>query len=87
MWKVQITNPVTYLLRDTSGQVLKGGLYQHELSKTKYSDTYLIQKVVKKQGNRLLVRWLGFDKTHDSWINKKIWYYEIHQTEVYNLSC
>lgn len=71
VWKVQITNPITYLLRDTSGQVLKGGFYQHELSKTKYSDTYLIEKVVRKQGNRLLVRWLGFDKTHDSWINKK----------------
>lgn len=71
VWKVQNTNPITYLLRDTTGQVLKGGFYQHEISKTKFSDTYLIQKVVKKQGNRLLVRWLGFDKTHDSWISKK----------------
>lgn len=59
VWKVQITNPVTYLLRDNSGQVLKGGFYQHELSKTKYSDTYLIEKVFRKQGYRLLVRWLG----------------------------
>lgn len=71
VWKVQNTNPITYLLHDTTAQVLKGGFYQHELSKTKFSDTYLIQKVVKKQGNRLLVRWLGFDKTHDSWISKK----------------
>lgn len=71
VWRVQPTVPVTYVLKDTKGEILKGGFYQQELNKTKVPDTYLIEKVVKRQGDRLLVRWLGFDKTHDSWINKK----------------
>jgi hypothetical protein len=71
VWKVQPTNPVTYLLKDDKGEVLKGGFYQEELSKTKIKDTYLIEKVIRKKGDKLLVRWLGFDESHDSWIDKK----------------
>ena len=68
--KVQPTNPPTYILKDSKGEVLKGGFYQEELSKTKFSDTYLVQKVIRRKGDRLLVRWLGFDKSHDSWISQ-----------------
>lgn len=71
VWKIQQTNPPTYILKDHNGEVLKGGFYQEELSKSKFYDIYLIQKVLRKKGNKLLVRWLGFDKTHDSWIDKK----------------
>lgn len=60
-----------YILKDTKGELLKGGFYQQELSKTKLPDTYLIEKVVRRRGDRLLVRWLGFDENHDSWINIK----------------
>lgn len=70
VWKVQQTNPPTYILKDSNGEVLKGGFYQEELSKTKFSDIYLVEKVIKNKGDKLLVRWLGFDKTHDSWIDK-----------------
>jgi len=70
VWKVQPTLPVTYLLKDDKGEVLKGGFYNQELSKTKVNNTYLIEKVIRKRGDKLLVRWLGFDKSHDSWINK-----------------
>jgi len=71
VWKVQPTFPITYILKDDRGEILKGGFYKQELSKTKVDNTYLIEKVVRKKGDKLLVRWLGFDKTHDSWINKK----------------
>lgn len=70
VWKVQQTNPVTYILKDSVGKVLKGGFYQEELSKTKFDGIYLVEKVIRRRGNKLLVRWLGFDKTHDSWIDK-----------------
>lgn len=70
VWKVQQTNPPTYILKDYKSEVVKGGFYQEELSKTKFSDIYLVQKVLRKKGDKLLVRWLGFDKTHDSWIDK-----------------
>lgn len=71
VWKVQPSVPVTYILKDTKGELLKGGFYQQELSKTKIPDTYLIEKIVRRRGDRLLVRWLGFDENHDSWIHKK----------------
>lgn len=68
--KIQITNPVTYLLDDLQGQPIRGAFYEPELQKAKYSDVYLVEKILRKKGNKLLVRWLGFDKSHDSWINK-----------------
>jgi len=71
VWKVQHTQPVTYILKDSKGEILKGGFYQEELSKTRMKDIFLIEKVVKRKGDKLLVRWLGFDKSHDSWIDKK----------------
>lgn len=71
VWKVQHTNPPTYILKDFKGEVLKGGFYHEELSKTKFDDVYLVQKVIRRKGNKLLVRWLGFDSTHDSWIDEK----------------
>lgn len=71
IWKVQLTKPVTYLLKDDTGEILKGCFYQQELSKTHFDGIYLVEKVLKKRGDELFVRWLGFDKTHDSWIKKK----------------
>lgn len=69
VWKVQPTYPVTYILKDDNKKVLKGGFYQQELSHSKTGEVYLIEKVIKRKGNKLLVRWLGFDKSYDSWID------------------
>lgn len=70
VYKVQFTEPVTYILKDDRGEVVKGGFYEQELRTTKCGDTYLIEKVVRSSKDKVLVRWLGFDKTYDSWINK-----------------
>ena len=67
---VHPTEPVTYTLRDNTS-IMSGGFYEHELQKVKYKDVYLVEKVVKKKGNQLLVKWLGFDEKFNSWINKK----------------
>lgn len=69
--KVQITNPVTYLLNDYEQNPIKGGFYEAELQKAKYPDTYLVEKVVRKKNGKLYVKWLGFDSTHNSWIDEK----------------
>lgn len=68
--KVQVTNPVTYLLEDMKGDPIKGGFYEEELQKAADPDIYLVEKVLRKKGNKVLVRWLGLDKSHDSWIHK-----------------
>ncbi|XP_068087025.1 uncharacterized protein [Anabrus simplex] len=68
--KVQLTNPATYVLRDLAGQPIKGGFYAEELQKTQYPNSYLVEKVLRKRGNKLYVKWLGFNNTFNSWINK-----------------
>lgn len=67
--QVRITNPTTYLLEDMQGRPIKGGFYEEELQKTKTPDVYLVEKVIRKRGNKSYVKWLGFDSTHNSWID------------------
>lgn len=69
--RVQPTIPETYILRDSKGNLLHGGFYGHEMLKSKTGNVYLVEKVLKKRGDNLLIRWLGFDKSEDTWINKK----------------
>ena len=68
--QVNTETPVTYLLKDTSNAPILGRFYQEELRKAKYEDVYLVEKILKTRGDKVYVRWLGFDSTHDSWINK-----------------
>lgn len=68
--KVQSTYPLTYLIEDYQNQSIKGGFYGYELQKVKYDDVYLIEKILKKKGSKVFVKWLGFDNTHNTWINK-----------------
>lgn len=71
VYSIKHTLPTTYLLKDERGNTLLGGFYQEEMSKTQFGDTYLVEKIIKRKGNKVLVRWLGFDKSHDSWIDKQ----------------
>lgn len=68
--KVQLTNPTTYILEDDSGQHIQGAFYEYELQKTKHADVFLVEKVIRRKGQQLLVKWLGLDKKHNSWISK-----------------
>lgn len=65
---VKITNPTTYLLEDMQGSQIKGAFYTEELQKATYSDVYLVEKVLRRKGNLMFVKWLGLDKKHNSWI-------------------
>lgn len=69
--KVQITNPVTYLLQDYQNEPVKGGFYEYELLKVKNPNTYLVEKIIRRKADKVFVKWLGFDSSHNSWINKK----------------
>lgn len=67
---VMATSPVTYKLKDYRDQPIAGGFYEQELAKVKHPDVYLVEKVLKRGGNKLFVKWLGFSDSHNSWINK-----------------
>ena len=67
---IKNTNPTTYLLEDYEGHPIKGGFYEMELTKVKYPNHYLVQRVLKSRGDEVFVKWLGFSSKHNSWINK-----------------
>lgn len=62
------TDPITYLLDDYQGQRIEGSVYAEELQSVKHPNVYLIEKVIRKQGRRAYVKWLGFGPEHNSWI-------------------
>ncbi|XP_014296616.1 uncharacterized protein LOC106693442 [Microplitis demolitor] len=67
---VQNTNSTTYKLVDYQDKPIEGGFYVEELNKVKHPDVYLIEKIIKKRENKLYVKWLGFDSSHNTWIEK-----------------
>ena len=68
--KVQHTNPVTYLLEDYRKKSIAGAFYEHELHRANYPDVYLVEKVLRRRGDEVYVKWLGFDNSHNSWVHK-----------------
>lgn len=70
--KVQYnTDPITYLLSDYQNHEISGSVYAEELQMAKQSDVYLVEKIIRRQGNRAYVKWLGFSNDHNSWILAK----------------
>lgn len=68
--KIQHTTPITYLLKDLDGNEIKGCFYAHELQRVKYPDIFLIEKIIHRKGDKVFVKWLGFNSSHNSWIKK-----------------
>ena len=68
--RVKQTSPVTYKLKDYQDEPSAGDLYEEELLETEYPDVYLVEKVLKKRGDRAYVKWLGFDSSHNCWTDK-----------------
>ena len=65
------SRPPTYRLKDIRGEVLKGSFYEQELIPTKQVSIYLVEKVLRRKGDKVFVKWAGFDSTHNSWVSKK----------------
>lgn len=69
--KIQNTIPVTYLIEDAiNSQPILGAFYVQELQKTKHPNVYLVEKVIRRKGNKVLVKWLGLPPAENSWIDK-----------------
>ena len=68
--KVKDTVPWTYVINDLSGEGVIGTFYEKELKKTNQQE-FRIDKVIKKKGNKLYVKWKGYDNSFNSWIDKK----------------
>ena len=68
--KIQNTVPWTYLINDLNGGEIMGSFYEKELQKTDQKE-FRIEKVNKRKGEKLFVKWKGYDNSFNSWINKK----------------
>ena len=56
---------------DPNGEHIIGTFYEKELQKTNQKE-FRIQNVIKKKGNKLYVKWNGYDNYfNSSWIDKK----------------
>lgn len=69
--KIRRTSPFTYILEDDDGTTISGGFYEKELQRTKTPSMYIVEKILKRNNEKCYVKWLGFDSTYNSWINKK----------------
>ena len=65
---VRETVPRTYYLQDMDGKDIRGGFYAEEILPTRYPDTYLVERVLKRKKDRLYVKWLGFPARFNSWV-------------------
>ena len=68
--KIQNTNPITYKIADLQGEELDGTSYEPELQKTE-QQVFRIEKVIKKEKGKSLVKWKGYSDKFNSWVDNK----------------
>ena len=68
--KIKNTVPWIYVINDLNGEEIIGTFYEKELQKS-YQKEFRIEKVLKKKGDRLYVKWKGYDNSFNSWIDNK----------------
>ena len=68
--KIKYALPWTYVLNDLNGEEIIGTFYENELQKTNQKK-FRIEKVLKKKGDKLYVKWKGCDNSFNSCIDKK----------------
>ncbi|XP_036139524.1 uncharacterized protein LOC118644641 [Monomorium pharaonis] len=67
---VRSSIPIPYLLEDYRGKSISGAFYEYELHRAIYPDVFLVEKILRRKGDEVYVKWLGFDGSHNSWIHK-----------------
>ena len=68
--KIKNTVPWTYVISDFAGEEMVGMFYEKELQKTNQKE-FGVEKVIKRTCDKLYVKWKGYDKCFNSWIDKK----------------
>ena len=66
----KLKNTIPYVVSDLNGEEITGSFYEKELQKTS-QEKFRIEKVLKRKGDKLYVKWKRYDNRFDSWIDKK----------------
>ena len=62
-----VKNTVPWTL---NGEEIRGTFYEKELQKTNQEE-FRIEKVIRRKGDKLYVKWKGCDNSFNSWIDKR----------------
>ena len=68
--KIKNTVSWTYVISDLNGEEITRSFYEKELQKTSQKE-FRIEKILKRKGDKLYVKWKGYDNRFNSWIDKK----------------
>ena len=68
--KIKNTVPWTYVVNDLNREEIIGTFYENELQ-SKNQQEFRIEKVIKITGDKLYVKWKGYDNYFNSWIDQK----------------
>ena len=68
--KLKIQCPWTYVVSDLNGEEITGSFFEKELQKA-CQEKFRIEKVLKRKGDKLYVKWKGYDNHFNSWIDRK----------------
>ena len=60
----------TYVISDLNGEKNIGTFYEKEYQKTNQEE-FRIEKVIKKKGDKLHIKWKDYDNSFNSWTDKK----------------
>ena len=69
--EIKNTVPWTYVINDRNGEEIIGIFYENELQKTN-QQKFRTEKVIKKKGDKLYVKWKGYNNSFNNWIDKKV---------------
>ena len=69
--KIKNTVPWTCVISDLNGEEITGAFYEKELQKKKNQEKFRIEKVIKRKGDKLYIKWKGYGNSFNSWIDKK----------------
>lgn len=70
MTHVLHTEPETYIITDLKGEGVQGTLYGHEVQKVQKPRVFEIEGILKRDGNRVLVKWVGYGPEFNQWLPK-----------------
>ena len=68
--EIKNTVPWTYVINDLNSEEITGTFYEEELQKINKKE-FRIEKVIKRKGDKLYVKWKGYNNSFNSWIDKK----------------
>ena len=68
--KIKNTVPWAYAISDLNGEKITGSFYEKEFQKTNQG-RFRIEKVIKRKGEKLYVKWEGYVNSLNSWFDKK----------------